>query len=119
MDILNDVARQVSVAGKAVVEKATDMKDTAKINMEIRSKEDFIQRQLAEIGRLVYEQEKDKDSTEYEEVFLIKRTYEEIDELKDDLAIIKGSTKCSSCGKEVSAGSTFCPHCGEKIDKED
>ena len=118
MDFLDSFVRQAKKTGKAAVDKAGDMKDLAKLNMEIRSKEDFIERQYIEIGKRVYETEKDSDSSAFEEVFMIKRTFEEIEEIRQDIAEIKGMMKCPKCGADVAPDSRFCPSCGASVNDE-
>lgn len=112
MDVLDDVLKSVQRAGKQAVKKAGEVKDLAKLNMEVRSKEDFIERQYAEIGRRVYETEKDSDSTAFEEVFLITRTYEEIEEIRKEIAQVKGMIKCEACGADIDPDVSYCPVCG-------
>ncbi len=118
MDFLSDVARKTKQAGKDALNKAGDVKDTVKYKMDIHTKEEFIDRQYASIGKRVFEAEKDKENTPYEEVFLIKRTFEEIEEIKAEMARLKGMDKCPSCGASVEAGGRFCPICGAKMTEE-
>ena len=118
MDFISDVAKKAGKAGKDALNKAGDMKDTVKFKMEIRSKEEFIEHQYAEIGKRIFEEEKDKETSPHEEVFLIKRTLEEIEELKSEIARLKGLEKCSHCGADIEEGFNFCPKCGEKMTTE-
>ncbi len=54
-------------AGKDVGQKAKDVSEIAKLKMDIRSKEDFVEKQYAELGKAYYEKHKDEENAETEE----------------------------------------------------
>jgi hypothetical protein len=54
-------------AGKDVGQKAKDVSGIAKLKMDIRSKEDFVEKQYAELGKAYYEKHKDEENAETEE----------------------------------------------------
>ena len=47
---------------------------------------------------------------------LIKEAMEEIDQLKSDIADLKGKKKCSSCGVVIEQDALYCSHCGAKCE---
>ncbi len=118
MDVLNGAVKMAQDIGTKAAKKAGELKETTKLKLEIRSKEDFIERQYREIGKRLYEDTKDDDSNSYEEVFLINRTFEEIAELQKLMADITGTVKCKSCDADVDPSSAFCPKCGAKMENE-
>ncbi|MCR5784863.1 MAG: zinc ribbon domain-containing protein [Eubacterium sp.] len=119
MDFFDKMVSTISSTGKDLGEKAKETADLAKLQLEIRSKKDFIDRQYAEIGKKVYEEKKDMVNSGYEEIFLIKHTYEEIEEIKKEIADLKGYQQCPSCGANVKADDNFCPKCGSPFTSQD
>ena len=56
-----DMKNKIVSAGKEVGDKAKEASSTAKIRLDIRSKEDFLQKQYAELGKLYYEAHKEEE----------------------------------------------------------
>ena len=102
---------------KVVVDKAKSTSSIAKLKMEKKSKENFIEKQYASIGKKVFETEKDNDETAFEEIFLIKQTQEELESIQKELMHLKGLVKCPNCGSEISPTVRYCPNCGKDTKK--
>lgn len=116
MEFFDKVVSTITSTGKDLGEKAKETADYAKLQMEIKSKKDFIERQYAEIGKKLYEDQKDLDDSEYEEIFLIKHTFEEIEEIQQEIAVLKGYASCPNCGGNVKPEDKFCPNCGSAVE---
>ncbi len=114
MDFIYKAKETITKAGKGAADKAKEISDVAKMKMELKSKEDFIERQYIEIGKKVFETEKDAESSAFEEVFVIKQTMEEIKALNTEIAQAKGFVKCAGCGADIDPDVAFCPACGAK-----
>lgn len=56
MDFFDRMGEKLVTAGKDVTQKAKDLSGTAKLNFDIKAKEDFIEKQYAQIGKLYYEE---------------------------------------------------------------
>ena len=52
MDFFDRMGEKLVTAGKDVTQKAKDLSGTAKLNFDIKAKEDFIEKQYAQIGKL-------------------------------------------------------------------
>lgn len=118
MAFFDKVGEALTNVGKGASQKARDLTDLAKLNMELKSKQDFIERQYTEIGKKVYETQKNDESSPFEQVFAIKQTEEEIDTLRHEIAQAKGCSVCPHCGADVEKDVVYCPKCGKKIAKE-
>lgn len=67
MEFFDKLSETIVSAGKDVGQKAKDVSGIAKLKMDIRSKEDFVEKQYAELGKAYYEKHKDEESAESEE----------------------------------------------------
>lgn len=117
MDFFTKLGDTISATGRDVSQKAKDLTGLAKINMDIRSKEEYVLKQYMEIGRQYYEQHKEDAEPGFAEVGLIKETLKEIEALKDEAAEKKGLKKCQSCGAILSVEDAYCNKCGAKYEE--
>lgn len=96
MEFFDKLSETIVSAGKDVGQKAKDVSGIAKLKMDIRSKEDFVEKQYAELGKAYYEKHKDEESAE---VFKLQ-----------------GAVECPKCGAKMPQGAAFCSSCGTKMD---
>lgn len=116
MDILSKLGETLSATGKEVSQKAKDLTGLAKLNMDIRAKEEYVLRHYTEIGRQYYEMHKDDVDPFFEEMKLITDAKREIERLKAQIGELKGQKTCPSCGNVMDIENAFCAKCGEKYD---
>ena len=103
-------------AGKDVTQKAKDLSGTAKLNLDIKAKEDFIEKQYAQIGKLYYEDHKDEADGAYgQQMQAIAEAFASIDHMKEEVLKIKGARQCPQCGATVPEDTEFCGKCGAKL----
>ena len=118
-DFMDKLTGTLGSAGKVLSDKFNDTSNLAKLNIELKSKQTFVEKQYISIGKKVYEIESKKDETALEEVFLIRQTLEEMKEIRHEILEIKGLQKCQHCGMEVEKTVRYCPNCGRAVDEED
>lgn len=116
MDFFTKLGETISEAGKDVSKKAKDMTGIAKLNMDMKAKEDYINKQYAAIGKQYYELHKDDEEPLFEEMSLIREAEEEILRMEQELADLKGLKKCPSCGAAMEQEAQFCSKCGAKYE---
>lgn len=116
MELFEKIGDTIVSAGKDVTEKAKELSSVAKLKMDIRSREDFVEKQYALIGKKYYEAHKDDDILDYEECSVIEEALQTIADMKTQLMNLKGAKKCPNCGEEVAEGASFCANCGAKLD---
>ncbi len=115
MEFFDKLGASLVTAGRDVSQKAKDLSETAKLKLDLKSKEDFLQKQYAELGRLYYEEHKNDDSCSYEQFSEIAETLSSIDHLKHLLMDLKGSKICPKCGAQMPEDAGFCSNCGENL----
>ncbi len=115
-DILRQISTTVTEAGKEGLEKAKEFRDSAKITLEIRDRENSIQKAYRELGKAYYQDHKNDEEPDYDQVAYIKAAFEEIGELKSNKDEVRGIRRCSECGEQIPTGAGFCPNCGKKYE---
>lgn len=117
MDFLNKIGDSIVSATQGVSEKAKDVTDIAKLQYEMKTKEEFLNKKYQEIGKMYYQTSKDAFSEEYTTLFdEVEATLDKLSEIKAQIAGIKGSKTCSKCGAVVGNTAAFCSECGAKMD---
>lgn len=106
-------------ASKDVSQKAKDLSGTAKLSLDIRGKEDQVEKLYAEIGMRYYMEHKDDEPAAYEQMTQIREMLADIDVMKKELLELKGAKVCARCGIEIDAADAYCKNCGAKIEDED
>lgn len=117
MDFFSKLGDTISATGRDVSKKARDLTGIAKLNMDVRAKEEYVLRQYAEIGKQYFEQHKEDAEPDFAEIKLIKEALEEIEALKSEIADLKGLKKCQSCGAALNVEDAFCKKCGAKYEE--
>ncbi len=115
-DILRQISSTVTEAGREGLEKAKELRDSAKITLEIRDRETSIQKAYRELGKAYYQDHKNDEEPDYDQVAYIKAAFEEIGELNANKDEVRGIRRCSECGEPIPNGASFCPNCGKKYE---
>lgn len=116
MAIFDKITQTISEAGKEGLNKAKELRDTAKLSMDIKEREISIQKMYREIGKAYYKDHKDDVEPVYEQVSAITAAFEEIAELKTNKDEVRGIRRCEECGKSLADEAKFCPNCGAKCE---
>lgn len=109
---LDKVKESLVNAGKEVESKAKDVSAIAKIKVDIRNKEMFLEKQYALLGKAFYEAHKDEEVEESIYFPSITEAEIELARLQSDLLAAQGSIECPACGSKQPQDSTFCSECG-------
>ena len=116
MDFFNKIGDTIASATQEVSEKAKDLTGVAKLQYEMRTKEDFLDKKYSEIGKMFYQSSKDVFPEEYTELFdEVEATISRIEQLKEEIAEKKSSKTCPKCGAVIGNTAAFCSECGAKI----
>lgn len=104
-------------AAQAAAKKSGELVEVTKLNVNINSEEDKIQKLYAQIGKSIYEKFAATGETDDE----IRQTCEAISvheqsikNLKDKIADVKGTKQCIGCGTEMEKAQIFCSKCGAR-----
>ena len=118
MSAWDDLKGTLFAAGRDVSQKAKEVSEVAKLKMDIHTKEDFVEKQFAILGRAYYEANKENASEKDADQFaVITEAIEEIKRMNQQVMDIQGVLQCPSCGKKVPTGNAFCSDCGAKMEE--
>lgn len=115
MDIFNKIGDTIFSTGKDVSQKAKDLSGIAKLKLDIKMKEDFIEKQYAQIGKKYFEEHKNDEVLEFEEIQIIEEALESIQKMQVQILDLKGGVKCSKCGAFSDEKAEFCSNCGAHL----
>lgn len=117
MGFFDELTESLTIAGRDVTQKAKDVSELAKLKLDIKSKEDYVQKQYAALGAAYFEKHKDEEGIEEaEQFFLIKEALGEIERMKNEVLKLQGAAECPKCGAKMPEGASFCSSCGTKMD---
>ena len=115
----DDFKNRFVKAGQNAMQKTKDFAETSKLNQGISDLEKQNKELYLQIGRTYY-QNHAGEATDPEIINLISQVNNnmaQIEEKKQQIMTIKGSTICPNCGAEVTEDSAFCTKCGTKIER--
>lgn len=104
-------------AAQAAAKKSGELVEVTKLNVNINSEEDKIQKLYAQIGKSIYERYSatGEVSDEIRETCEAITVHEQnIKGLREKIADIKGTKQCVGCGAEMEKTQIFCSKCGAK-----
>lgn len=114
MSFLDSMKSELLSAGRDVSQKAKEVSGVTKLKLDIKSKEDELNKQYIALGKKYYDMHKEGQMPE-EEITNISTLLNEISDLKNEILKIQGSCVCSQCGATLPEGTVFCSKCGAKI----
>ncbi len=115
-DLFKQIGSTVSDAGKEGIEKAKEFRDSTRLSLEIRDRENSIQKAYRELGKAYYMDHRNDEEPAYDQIVFIRAAFEEIGELKANKDEVRGIRRCPNCGEPIQSGAKFCPNCGKKYE---
>ncbi len=119
MAFLENFGRKVGEAAQAAAKKSGELVEITKLNVNINTEEDKIQKLYAQIGKSVYEKFRQSGTTEdhiKEACEAITVHEQNIKSIKEKIAEVKGTKTCTACGSDMERTQLFCSKCGARND---
>lgn len=114
MSFFDDMKSELISAGKDVSKKAKEVSGVAKLKLDIKSKEDELNKQYIKLGKKYYDMHKEGEMPEAE-ITAISTLLNEIEDLKNEVLKIQGACNCPQCGAVLPEGVSFCSKCGTNV----
>ena len=117
MAFLENLGKKVGEAAQAAAKKSGELVEVTKLNVNINSEEDKIQKLYLQIGKSIYEKYSslgiaDEDVKEACEAIVVHE--QNVKALRDKISDVKGMKQCVSCGADMDKSQIFCSKCGSK-----
>jgi ribosomal protein L40E len=117
MSVFDNLTRRVSDTAKAAAKKSSELVEVTKLNMNIGSEEDKIEKLYGKIGKMIYERygaEEEVDDELRELCDKISAHMAGIGDMREKILELKKVKKCPNCNAEIEIAMAFCPRCGTK-----
>lgn len=115
MAFFDDIGKKITQAGTGALQKTKELADVARINGLISDEEKRVNNAYYQIGKLYVALHADNCEPDFAAlVDSIRESEAKVADLKQQVQIIRGVKRCSSCGAEVAANAAFCNSCGAK-----
>ncbi len=119
-DFFEDLGKRITETAGAVSRKTEEVVGTQKIKSQIRSEVRSKERDLQDLGKLVYDrfqsgEEIDKAFVELCEA--VAQHEEAIQSYLSEMAGLKGMELCKNCKGELEPEMIYCPKCGTKVEE--
>lgn len=120
-DFFEDLGKKITETADMITKKTERVMEIQKLQNQIRNLERANERDLKDLGRMVfvaYKTDGDVKEPYHELCENLKQREEMIEDLKNQLEELRGSGKCPECNATVQDDMAFCPQCGAKLVKE-
>ena len=121
-DFFGDLSKSISSAAQTAATKTTTFIESQKKSVKIASAQREIEKLYQKIGEKIAEEAAEKDLAVSEDVRAlldeIAVRHGRIEELKKDIARIRGQKICPVCGFSMDLDALFCPQCGTRAPEE-
>lgn len=117
MAFFENLGKKVGEAAQAAAKKSGELVEVTKLNVNINSEEDKVQKLYSQIGKVIYEKYAASGAADegiQELCESIKAHEQTIKSLRDKIAEVKGTKSCVGCGTEMEREQIFCSKCGAK-----
>ena len=116
MDFFNRLGDVIADNGKKIAQKAKEVSELAKLNGQLTTEENRKNAAFLAIGKRFFEESAGEVSTEYISDFsVINESNANIEDIKEQIKLIKKIYYCPNCGASMSISASFCSSCGSKV----
>jgi predicted nuclease with TOPRIM domain len=114
MAFFDSMKETLTTAGRDVSQKAKEVSGVAKLKLDIKSKEDALNKEYIALGKRYYDMQKEGEIAD-EQIANVSSLLSEIADLKDEVVRMQGGACCPHCGAVIPEGAAFCSKCGAKM----
>ena len=108
--LFDKIQDTVIMAGSKMGSTALELKERAKLQYEIHTRESYLDDLYKELGKKYYVDHKDDEEEDFTE---ITNLLKELEELRSEMAERKGVDHCPRCGAQIPQDADYCSKCGE------
>ncbi len=119
MAFFDNMGKKLGEAAQAAAKKSGELVEVTKLNVNINSEEDKIQKLYTQIGKKVFEKYSEAgtaDADFIEDCEAIKVHELNVKNLREKILEVKNMKQCTGCGAELERNQIFCSKCGTRND---
>ena len=119
-DFFEDLGKRITETAGAVTKKTEEVVGAQKIKSQIRAEERNKERDLQDLGKLVYDRFQNGEVVDTAFIELcgaVEHHEEAIQSYLGEMAELKGMELCKNCKGELKPDMLYCPKCGTKIEE--
>lgn len=114
MDFFTRAMDTLTVAGKGVSKKASEVSAVAKVNLKVVNTERDLQDMFRQLGQEFYEKYPEQATELFSNIIgRIEKKQRQLEQDKEELAKLKGQKTCPHCGEMISVNANYCEKCGQ------
>lgn len=117
MAFFDNMGKKIGEAAQAAAKKSGELVEVTKLNVNINSEEDKMQKLYNQIGKKVYDKYSETgaaDADFVEDCESIKVHDQNVKNLKEKILEVKSMKQCVGCGSELEKNQIFCSKCGTR-----
>ncbi|MBR5970590.1 MAG: zinc ribbon domain-containing protein [Lachnospiraceae bacterium] len=115
-NILDDLGKKLSEAGKSTLAKTRELSSVSKLNSAIRAEERTQESLFTQLGKEYFNLRGEEVGGDFADIVReIRESRERSEELQAQINDIRGIRSCPECDAEVPLGAIFCNICGVKL----
>ena len=121
-EFFEDLGKFITETAGNVGKKTEEVMDVQKLKNQIRSLERSNQKDLTDLGKIIYERFQKEEGIDAElEVICeeIRKRRMIVSAFEKKLADMRGVKECESCHELIEKDMKFCPHCGAEMKREE
>lgn len=114
-DFFSELGETITKTAKGISEKADVFFETQKLQNKAVSERRLIEKNLSDMGNLIYRRFVDGEELDEELTAICERIHQHqtvIAGYKEEMARLKGCKICGCCGETIDRDSSYCPKCG-------
>lgn len=120
MGLFDDISGTFNKVANTTIKKSKDLTELTKLSLKLSSEEGDLAKLYENLGKIVYEAAKNKETPKTNEVFSqIDIRIASIQDINENIEQLKGVIICPKCGTKNKETDTFCSSCGEKLPKHE
>lgn len=117
MAFFDNMGKKLGEAAQAAAKKSGELVEVTKLNVNINSEEDKMQKLYNQIGKKVYDKYSSTGAADedfIEDCEAIKVHEQTVKSLRDKILEVKSMKACVGCGAELERNQIFCSKCGTR-----
>lgn len=121
-EFFEDLGKFITETAGNVGKKTEEVMEVQKLKNQIRNLERSNQRDLTDLGKIIYERFQKEEGVDAElEVICeeIRKRRMIVSAFEKKLADMRGIKECERCHELIEKDMKFCPHCGAELKKEE